>query len=109
MLYTFADVETGEKQLLEYSMLKVPDIGAVVQRKGRKLRRQVEGSQGVATQKPVIAGDFYTDYQSAPNTIETAGAKHYDEHGRPKFTSRQEARDYASRKSDNGYASVFDG
>ncbi len=104
MIYQFKDVETGEPVDVDMPMAKAVDIGAIIRRKGRKLKRL---APNLTT--PVIAGDFYTNYQCTPGTSESSGAKNYDEKGRPKFTSRREAREWAKRKTGEGYGTVFDG
>ena len=104
-IYSFEDVKTGEAHELHFGMSEVPDFGETVRRKGRTLKRVFETSHT----PPVVAGDFYTNYQCATGTEESSGAKHYDKEGRPMFTSRREAREWASKKSGEGYGTKFDG
>lgn len=101
--YTFKDEATGKLLTLEFGMTadsplpEVPEIGAVINHEGRRVRRMVE----MDISDPIVAGNNFTSFQHRKGSTEAEGADGYV-NGRPMFKSKASARDFANKKRDQG-------
>tara|TARA_R110002020_G_scaffold134211_2_gene299336 strand:+ start:602 stop:922 length:321 start_codon:yes stop_codon:yes gene_type:complete len=97
VLYQFEDAETGEGVEVDFPMQEVPAIGAVVCYEGRRLRRLVS-----QTSQPKVMQNRFINYQVRTGTEEASGAEAYDSKGRPMFSSRHRAAEWARQKTGDG-------
>ena len=97
MIYQFKDVETGEPVDINMPMAKAVDIGAIITRRGRKLKRLPP-----KLQEPTVEGDRFINYQVAVGTDQASGADYYDKKGRPMFKSKRRAANWAANKTGEG-------
>ncbi len=102
MMYQFEDVETGEPAEFDIPMAEAPDFGAVIRRNKRQYRRLLTTVFSV----PVVSSDIYRNFQSAIGTEQTTGADHYDAKGRPFWTSKHRAAEWAKKKKGEGILDI---
>lgn len=95
--YQFKDEETGTEVDVLMESKDAVDIGAVIEHEGRKLRRLPPVISGTKVQ-----GNRFINYQVQTGTEQATGADFYDEKGRPGFTSRRRAADWAAKKTGEG-------
>ena len=101
MIYQFQDVETGEPVDVDMPMADSVEIGAVIRRAGRKLKRLPP-----QLSEPTVEGDRFINYQVAIGSDQASGADYYDKKGRPMFKSARRARNWAAKKTGDGIISM---
>jgi hypothetical protein len=101
VLYQFQDIETGEELDLDFPMERAPEIGSLVRYKGRRLKRLVSRMS-----QPKVMENRFINYQVQTGTEQATGAEAYDSKGRPMFSSRHRAAEWARQKTGDGVVPI---
>ncbi len=102
-LYQFRDEKTGEDVELDFPMDKAPEIGSIIRRGGRKLKRLVSRMS-----QPKVMGDVFRNFQVDPNSPAGRDCDGKDDRGHPYWTSRKRANEWARRWDGDGISAELD-
>lgn len=101
-LYDFEDVDTGEAAEVFYMIADRPDLGAVIQHEGRKLRRVLI--------PPHLAP--VRDFEFVSNALPRENVRNpkwpCDAKGRPRFRGKKDVAEYTARSEGKAAWDAFE-
>jgi hypothetical protein len=98
--YPFRDLDSGKQVTVRYEMGEGPEIGEVIERRGRRLQRLSVADSEQAFQAPRVG---WVDKPIVSHTLHRwhAEAKHFDSRGRPILPSRGAYKELVKRHNGN--------